>query len=1273
MFSSTLCNGINAMKTRTVNFAGVISFVVIIILLGPQRNFAASLFWIGNPGGGGAWDTTLLNWQTGANFVAWNNSNNDDAVFQTAGGSVSIDTPINVHNMSVRANNYYFNGNPITLSGVLPTISVDAGISTSINTTVSGSDGLVKDGSGALILNYYSDYTGQTKVAEGILGLAYYSSLPGGWNSSGGTSNLNIAGGVVEFDFNNSPNTFARGLGTGPSQVQFTSSGGFFANSNSWTVNLGGTGAPLMWGSGGFVPNGETLILGSTSNYTIEFKNPMQLGGINRTVLVPNGIANISGPLAGAAGPRKTGAGILSLTNYNYYTGTTVVAEGILRLSHPYALPGGIDATGGWDNLNLAGGIVEFGSHSTVFSRPVGTGTGQVQFTGSGGFSAFGNDVVVNFGGASEAVTWASGGFVPDGSSLILGSSTATGTVDLQNSINLGSALRTVQVNRGSANIDAKLSNTLIGIGGGLNKSGDGILELASANTYNGETRVSMGVLRLSDALALPGGFGTTGGTSNLNLNGGVLEWTGDLLRGLGAGPSQVRFTGSAALRPLGTNCTINFGGSSQTLYWASGGFILDGNAFILDATNASIEFQNSIDLNNSTRTIQIDGDPLNRVRFNNSISGNGGLIKTGTGCLDLATANAYSGETKISQGFLRLSHLNAVPGGCGTTGGTSNLNIEDGVVELAAGDLLRPIGTGPTQVQFHSGGFAALGANRIVNFGGASSGVIWGSANFLNNSNSLVLSSVSSTATLDFQNPIDLDLPSRTVIVENGSAVVDAKISGSISGVGGFEKTGEGLLELSAANFYNGATTVSGGILRISNAQAIPGGVGARGGTSNLVLNYSVLELASDNFYRSVGTGPDQVQFPYVNGGFSAFGANRIVNIGGASAPFTLSNSFTYYTNFFLSSPTSNATLDFQNPIVLVPFWWYTPIIDVANGSAAIDAKLSGGLSGTSDFIKYGEGTLELTATSSYTGTTYVDAGVLRISHAQAIPGGIGATGGTSNLALMSGVLELANGNFYRALGTGPDQVRFDYFTGGFSAFGANRIVNFGGASAQIDWYHSSFVGNNDLILSSSSADATVILQNPINLDNNNSRSVRVENGAAVVDAILSGIISGVNSSFTKKGPGTLVFSAANTYSGHTVIQGGCLIFEAGIAENGTQFIDIQAGNAIFSNVEIHDDSLTINTDGDGVFLVSDSVHGVGNVQGNGRTELGSDATLTVTSICQSSLKIGPGSRLILRPYSSEPLGDEFVSIPEPSVWILIISAFLSVCLTGRWIGKKK
>jgi autotransporter-associated beta strand protein len=140
-------------------------------------------------------------------------------------------------------------------------------------------------------------------------------------------------------------------------------------------------------------------------------------------------------------------------------------------------------------------------------------------------------------------------------------------------------------------------------------------------------------------------------------------------------------------------------------------------------------------------------------------------------------------------------------------------------------------------------------------------------------------------------------------------------------------------------------------------------------------------------------------------------------------------------------------------------------------------------------------------------------------------------------------GVIGLGNGDFTRGLGTGVTQVQWTtsgtaFASGGFAAFGANRVVNLGGASATVQWTQGSFVGNgSDLILGASTADSMVDFQNPIDLFGA-ARIVRVENGSAAIDARLSGRLS--NGSFVKTGTGTLELTASNTYTGGTFVGGG-------------------------------------------------------------------------------------------------------------------------------------
>ena len=119
----------------------------------------------------------------------------------------------------------------------------------------------------------------------------------------------------------------------------------------------------------------------------------------------------------------------------------------------------------GASNLVLDGGILELAAGN--FTRGIGTSSAQVQWTANGGgFSASGGSRAVNIGGSGATLTWGSGVFVPGGSPLMLGSPSDDSTLVFQNPINLGSSIQTIEVNHGSAAVDAILSGNLTGTGG---------------------------------------------------------------------------------------------------------------------------------------------------------------------------------------------------------------------------------------------------------------------------------------------------------------------------------------------------------------------------------------------------------------------------------------------------------------------------------------------------------------------------------------------------------------------------------------------------------------------------------------------------------------------------------------------------------------------------------------------------------------------------------------------------------------------------------------
>ena len=119
------------------------------------------------------------------------------------------------------------------------------------------------------------------------------------------------------------------------------------------------------------------------------------------------------------------------------------------------------------------------------------------------------------------------------------------------------------------------------------------------------------------------------------------------------------------------------------------------------------------------------------------------------------------------------------------------------------------------------SGGFAAWDGTQVVNLGGAGAQVTWNVGGFVTTNNALILGYQTANGTVDFQNGVNLTNAARTVRTNDGTAAVDAVMSGIITGTtaaGALVKDGAGTLALTAANTYAGVTTINAGTLQIGN-----------------------------------------------------------------------------------------------------------------------------------------------------------------------------------------------------------------------------------------------------------------------------------------------------------------------------------------------------------------------------------------------------------------------------------------------------------------------
>jgi autotransporter-associated beta strand protein len=235
---------------------------------------------------------------------------------------------------------------------------------------------------------------------------------------------------------------------------------------------------------------------------------------------------------------------------------------------------------------------------------------------------------------------------------------------------------------------------------------------------------------------------------------------------------------------------------------------------------------------------------------------------------------------------------------------------------------------------------------------------------------------------------------------------------------------------------------------------------------------------------------------------------------------------------------------------------------------------------------------------------------GVFRLTTAQTLAF-------SRRLALLGGgVLELgadlngaAAGDFSLACGLANGTVSL-FGDAGFSAAGADRTVNLGGAGAALTWGAGGFLMHPENIdngyalkLASSRADATLTFINPINLGGGKEtvrRVVEVADGAAAVDAALAGAVTGnEDAALVKAGPGTLKVTAAQRY-GALRVHGGTLLaadgcFAAGAAvpvllKAGAALAGVSGGSNAFGTLTLAGDAALDVGDGSASLVFADS-----------------------------------------------------------------------------------
>ena len=281
-------------------------------------------------------------------------------------------------------------------------------------------------------------------------------------SSSSGASVLTI-GGAGNYSFGGSlvdGGTGTLALVKSGNGTQVLGGASSYSGGTSIEAGLLQLGSPTALGVGGLTVNAGTLDLAGNSIVVAS------LGGAAGKVtnsaaaavsLAINGAATTTfgGTLQNGAGTLalvQDGAGVTDLTGSNAYSGATIIDNGTLQAVNGIGLPLS-------SNLVLNGNLAQNGNGavfqgSGTLSRAFGSGNGQIQWIGDGGFAANGGKLTVTISNGGNPLVWSNGttgtvGFLSNGSALTFGSPTANNQVNFTNSIDLNGVTRRIYVAAG--------------------------------------------------------------------------------------------------------------------------------------------------------------------------------------------------------------------------------------------------------------------------------------------------------------------------------------------------------------------------------------------------------------------------------------------------------------------------------------------------------------------------------------------------------------------------------------------------------------------------------------------------------------------------------------------------------------------------------------------------------------------------------------------------------------------------------------------------------
>ncbi|ECB6505765.1 autotransporter outer membrane beta-barrel domain-containing protein [Salmonella enterica subsp. enterica serovar Corvallis] len=754
---------------------------------------------------------------------------------------------------------------------------------------ISGSGQVVKSGDETLTLSGANSYTGGTTISGGTLVATNVEALGSGDVTDNATLELNTGG------------TFDNVISGSGQVVKSGDDALTLSGNNSYT---GGT---LI--SGGTLVASNVDALGSgdvTDNATLE----MNTGG------------DFDNAISGSGQVVKSGDETLTLSGANSYTGGTTISGGTLVANNVEALGTGdvtnnatleLNTGGDFDNAISGSGQVVKSGDKTLTLSGANSYTGGTTISGgtliATNVNALGTGAIDNRASllldasgqfTVTDLTTESGGNTEIGAGSTLQATTLTQKSDSTLTINLNSNTVDPVIHAAS---QVSLAGTLdiTGVGDVLDSDPastddlDTFTLIASDKTIAGDfeklTVAGMDA-DLADFITVDGRIDDTGKQYELTT---ALTWYADRDDAVTDAHGTFNLTnadGSFAVNTVLENVDATLDPDSAT-GWDGTSLIKQGaGTLILNAENTytggttisggtlvatNVDALGSGDVTDDA-TLELNTGGT----FDNAISGSGQVVKSGDDVLTLSGANSYSGGSLISGGTLVATNVEALGTGDVTnnavlelnTGGTFDNAISGSGQVVKSGDETLTLSgansyTGGTLI---SGGtlvasnVEALGTGDVtdnavleLNTGGDFDNAISGSGQVvksgdetltLSGSNTYTGGTLISGGTLVASNVEALgtgDVTNDAVLELNTGGDFDNAISGS----GKVEKSGDGTLTLSGSNTYRGGTTISGGTLLASNVEAL--------GTGD-VTNNATLELNTGGDFDNAISGSGQV-----------------------------------------------------------------------------------------------------------------------------------------------------------------------------------------------------------------------------------------------------------------------------------------------------------------------------------------------------------------------------------------------------------------------------